>query len=106
MRLTQGMWSPLHLHPEVTDNVKQMLASGIISPSCSQWEAPVVLVKKKQGGLWFCVDCRKPNDVIKVAYPLPRINDALDSLSHACWVSTLDLTSGYWQVEVDPKDHH
>lgn len=66
----------------------------------------MVLVKKKQGGLWFCVDCKKPNDVTKVAYPLPRINDALDSLSHACWVSTLDLTSGHWQVEVNPKDHH
>lgn len=52
--------------------IKQMLASGIISPSCSQWDAPVVLVKKKQGGLWFCVDCRKPNDVTKVAYPTSK----------------------------------
>lgn len=62
----------------------------------------MVLVKKKHGGLRFCVDYGKLNDVTrKGAYPLPRIDDALDSLSHACWFSTLDLASGYWQVEVD-----
>lgn len=93
---------PLHLQQEVTDNLKQMLAIGIISPSCSPWAAPVVLVKKRHGGLRFCVDYGKLNDVTrKGAYPLPRIDDALYSLSHACWFSTLDLASGYWQVEVD-----
>lgn len=91
----------------MTDNLKQMLAGGIVRPSCSPWAAPVVLVKKKQGGLRFCVDYRKLNDVTrKDAYPLPRIDDALDSLSHACWFSTLDLASGYWQVEVHPEDRH
>lgn len=98
---------PLHLQQEVADGLKQMLDSGIIRPSCSPWAAPVVLVRKKGGGLRFCVDYRKLNDVTsKDAYPLPRIDDALDSLSHACWFSTLDLASGYWQVEVDPKDRY
>lgn len=50
----------------------------------------------------FCVDYSKFNDVTsKAAYPLPRTDDALDSL-----ISALDLASGYWQVEVEPKDRH
>lgn len=84
-----------------------MLDGGIIRPSCSPRVAPLISVRKKRGGLRFCVDYRKLNDVTcRDAYPLPRIDDALDSLSYACWLSTLDLASGYWQVEVDPKDRH
>lgn len=98
---------PIHLQQEVSDHLKQMLANNIIQPSHSPWAAPVVLVRKRDGGLRFCVDYRKLNDVTrKDAYPLPRIDDALDSLSKACWFSTLDLASGYWQVELDPEDKH
>lgn len=59
------------------------------------------------GGLRFCVDYCKLNDLTKKdAYPLPRIDDALDSLCNACWFSTLDLASGYWQAEIDPENRH
>ncbi len=68
-------------------------------------EAPVVLVKKKDGSLQFCIDYRKLNQVThKDCYPLPRVDDILDSLSGAQWFTTIDLRRGYWQVEVNPED--
>ena len=74
-----------------------MLDQGVIEPSESPWASPIVLVQKKDGGIRFCVDYRKLNE-----FPLPRIDDTLDRLSGSRHFSTLDLASGYWQVEMEP----
>ena len=62
----------------------------------------MVLVQKKDGSWHFCIDFRKVNVVThRDAYPLPRTDETLDSLAHAVMFTTLDLASGYWQVELD-----
>ena len=82
-----------------------MLRQGIVEPSGGAWASPIVLVKKKDGFFRFCVDFRRLNSVTKKdVHPLPRIDDALDTLAGSKWFSTLDLASGYWQVEMDPAD--
>ena len=87
----------------IENTVEELLRSGKIRPSNSPWASPVVLVRKKDGTLRFCIDYRSLNDVtVKDAYPLPRIDDALDYLNGAKYFSTLDLASAYWQVAMDP----
>lgn len=113
-RIDTGNFQPIRQPPrrlalakreEVTGLIEDMAREKVIAPSESPWSSPVVLVKKKDGSMRFCVDYRKLNDVTKKdSYPLPRIDDTLDTLSGATWFSTLDLQSGYWQVEIDEKD--
>ncbi|XP_063215566.1 retrovirus-related Pol polyprotein from transposon 412 isoform X1 [Bacillus rossius redtenbacheri] len=96
---------PLAKQEEAEKMIASMMEGGVIEPSASPWASPVVLVAKKDGQLRFCVDYRKLNDVTKKdSYPLPRIDDTLDTLSGTRWFSTLDLKSGYWQVELHPED--
>ena len=85
--------------------VKEMLRDGVVRPSSSPWASPVVMVKKKDGSMRFCVDFRQMNDAtIKDAHPLPRIDDTLESLYGAQYFTTLDLKSGYWQVPITEED--
>ena len=92
---------PPHQYEEVWKHLQEMLAVGAIQRSTSPWASPVVLVHKKDGSLWFCIDLRKLNNqTIKDAQSLPRIEDSLDCLNGAAIFMSLDLQSGYWQVEM------
>ena len=75
--------------------IDDMLKKGVIEPSTGPWSSPIVLVKKKDRSLRFCVDFRKLNDVTKKdAYPLPRIDETLDVLAEAKWFSGKWLLAG------------
>ena len=93
---------PLLKREEAQKAIQDMHQQGLIEPSTSPWCSPIVLVKKKDGGLRFCVDYRRLNAVTrKDSYPLPRIDDTLEALSGMQLFSTLDLRSGYWQVPME-----
>ncbi|GES91988.1 retroviral-like aspartic protease 1 [Rhizophagus clarus] len=89
----------------IEKEINEMLKQDLIRPSSSPWSFPVVIVKKKNGQLRFCVNYKPLNDVTKKDnYPLPRIDEILDSLNGAQWFTTLDLASGYWQIKVKAED--
>ncbi len=82
-----------------------MKGLGIIERSCSPWSSTMTLVRKKDGTTRFCVDYWKLNEVTrKDSYLLPKIDDIFDVFHGAEWFCTLDLKSGYWQVEVSLSD--
>ena len=92
---------PPQMYDEVKTHLQEMLDLGAIRPSNSPWASAIVLVRKKDGRLRFCIDLRKLNNrMVKDAYSLSRIESILDSLGGAQIFSTLDLKAGYWQVEM------
>ncbi|XP_031111972.1 uncharacterized protein LOC116015944 [Ipomoea triloba] len=96
--------APIELQ-ELKEQLQDLLDKGYIRPSVSPWGAPVLFVKKKDGGLRLCVDYRELNRVtVKNKYPLPRIDDLFDQLKEAGTFSKIDLRSGYHQVRVAEKD--
>jgi len=97
--INTGTANPIHKPPYrvphayremVRTELKDMLESGIIEPSTSQWS---FLVKKKDGSLRLCVDYRGLNNVSQIdAYPMPQVDELLDHLGKANFISTMDLT--------------
>jgi len=83
----------------------RQLEADVIEPTSSEWGFPVVLVPKKGGTLRFCVDYRLLDVVTKKdLYPLPRMDECIDSLGEATIFSTLDCNAGYWQFASAPED--
>ena len=93
---------PLGFENEEERHLKKMLDAGVIQPSNSDWASAPVLVRKKDGSVRYCVDFRRLNSLtVKDAFPLPLIEDCLDSLAGTQYFSTLDMASGYYQIEMD-----
>ena len=91
----------------IKKELDHMLQAGVIRPSTSPWASPIVLVTKKDGSVRFCVDYKKLNQTAEFdAYPMPRVEELIDTVGPATIISTLDLAKGYWQIPMaeDSKD--
>ena len=87
--------------------VRSLLALGMIQLPLSPWESGIVMVKKKSGELRFCCDFRPLNEVtIKDAYPLPRIDESLARLGNAKIYTSIDLAWAFWQIPLRKADRH
>ncbi|EFA05054.2 Retrovirus-related Pol polyprotein from transposon 297-like Protein [Tribolium castaneum] len=108
--------APVAYHPrrlayeerrQVKQIVSKLLQDGIIRESHSDYASPIVLVKKKNGELRMCVDYRDVNKrVFKERYPLPHIQDQINSLCYAKFFTTLDMKSGFYQMEIEEESKH
>ncbi|KAF9762485.1 Transposon Ty3-G Gag-Pol polyprotein [Nosema granulosis] len=92
---------PIHYETRIRKN----LQLGIISRSTSAWCSRIVPVTKPDGTLRMCIDYRPLNKITKKdIYPLPRIDEILDALAGSEYFTSLDATSGYYQIAVDKRD--
>lgn len=97
----QYNFSPI-VKKEIEHELEDMLAKDVVEASRSPWCSPVVLVKKPNGANRLCLDSRQLNKVTKRdTYPLPRVSYILDNLRNAKFLSTFDLKSAFWQIELD-----
>ena len=106
--------NPISSHPyriaprwkeEVKRQIDQLLQLGIIQPSTSPWSSSVVTVKKKDGGVRICIDFRAVNAVTQPdPYQMPLIEEILDVLASAQFISKVDLNKGFHQIPIQPVD--
>jgi hypothetical protein len=100
--------APYRANPEKADQIRkeldQMIKMGVIEESNSPWSSPVVLIPKPDGSIRFCIDYRRVNDITQPdAFPLPRIEDLIDKIGKAKYLTKIDLSRGYWQVPMDEE---
>ena len=104
------VWLNLYrMSPRTRERIKaqvdRMLKLEVIEPSQSEWAGPVVLISKPDGSPRFCIDYRQLNKrTVRDSYPLPRMDDCLDSLGDVQFFSTLDCNAGYWQIPLAEED--
>ena len=99
--------TPEALRSQVWKQLYNMIENKIIRVSSSPYAAAIVMTLKKDGSLRLCIDYRWLNKItIKDKFPLPRIDDTIEALYGSRYFSTLDLISGYWQIEIEEADKH
>jgi len=87
---------------KLQDIIDNLLKNKIIRSSCSEFSSPIVLVKKKNGELRLCIDYRELNKrTVRDRYPLPLIDDHLDTLRDKCYFTCIDLKDGFHHIEVE-----
>ena len=114
LSIRTGSQEPVRSHPyrippmwkeEVKSQIEQLLELGIVRPSTSPWSSSVVTVSKKDGGVRICVDYRAVNAVTEPdPYQMPLIEEILDMLATARFISKIDLTKGFHQIPINPTD--
>jgi len=104
--IRQPLRRHLFKHLETIDKqVAEMEEHGIIEPTASPWASNVVLVRKKDGSLRFCIDYQQLNRITtQDNYPLPLIDNCLNAIQGSTWLSTLDLRAGYYNIPVAEED--
>ena len=100
--------APYRIHPDrradFQRELQSMLDLGLIKKGNSSWASPCMLVPKPDGTSRFVIDYRKVNALLKKdAYPLPRIEDCIESIGQAKFISKFDLLKGFWQIELTPR---
>ncbi len=105
--------SPIKQHPYRLNPLKQkylqqeidyLLANDFIEPSNSNWSSPCILVPKPDGSYRMCTDYRKVNNITKSdSFPIPRMEDCIDRIGNAKYVTKFDLLKGFWQVPLTPR---
>ncbi|XP_071950797.1 uncharacterized protein [Antedon mediterranea] len=86
------------------NEIDYMIKNDIIEPSCSAWSSPCILVPKPDKSYRFCTDYRKVNAKSTTdSYPIPRIDDCIDRVGSAKFVSKFDLLKGYWQIPLTER---
>ncbi|HLP81323.1 MAG TPA: reverse transcriptase domain-containing protein, partial [Nitrosomonas sp.] len=97
--------NPRNMREELSKITTKFLNEGIIQLSCSPYNSPAFLVRKKDGGFRLVVDYRKLNKfVVSDAHPLPRIDQILESLGGSKYFSVLDIFIGFHNLRIDPRD--
>ena len=108
-----GSARPIKQHPYRVNAVKRdvmkkevdyLVDNGLATASASPWSSPCILIPKPDGTFRFCTDYRRVNSVtVPDSYPLPRMDDCVDTIGSAQYVTKLDLLKGFWQVSLSAR---